>query len=242
MVASDYRAKARENLSGKWGKAALIMVCFFAYSLIFSYLNKHTSGILNISISVLSLVINIPIAYGVSMAFLKLYNNEEVKSFDFFTLGITNFSRAWKVAFSIFLKILLPFILIIVSYILIGGGIFAASASRSSSSFGALALIGFILLIVSSIWLTLKSYSYSLAQYIAIENPNMTGKEAVNKSEQLMNKKRWKLFCLQFSFIGWAILSCSTFGIGMLWLIPYTLFATIAFYKNASTNEGSAIQ
>ena len=54
-----------------------------------------------------------------------------------------------------------------------------------------------------------------------------------------MKNRRWKLFCLQISFIGWSILCVFTFGIGMLWLTPYIQLAIISFYKNAlgSTTE-----
>ena len=48
-----------------------------------------------------------------------------------------------------------------------------------------------------------------------------------------MTGKRGKLFCLQLSFIGWAILAVFTLGIGYLWLIPYVQIAIIAFYKFA---------
>ena len=44
-------------------------------------------------------------------------------------------------------------------------------------------------------------------------------------------EKRGKLFCLQLSFIGWAILVACTLGIGYLWLVPYIQLAIIAFYK-----------
>jgi uncharacterized membrane protein len=46
-----------------------------------------------------------------------------------------------------------------------------------------------------------------------------------------MKNNRGKLFGLQLSFIGWAILATLTLGIGYLWLMPYLQFALIAFYK-----------
>ena len=45
-----------------------------------------------------------------------------------------------------------------------------------------------------------------------------------------MTNNRAKLFGLQLSFIGWALLGIFTFFIGYLWLIPYITFATIVFY------------
>ena len=40
-------------------------------------------------------------------------------------------------------------------------------------------------------------------------------------SKAMMEGNRWRLFCLQFSFIGWMLLSSLTFGLGNLALRPY---------------------
>jgi len=60
----------------------------------------------------------------------------------------------------------------------------------------------------------------------------LTGKEAAEKSEALMQNNRMKYFIFCLSFIGWAILCGFTFGIGYLWLIPYILVATAVFYDD----------
>ena len=49
-----------------------------------------------------------------------------------------------------------------------------------------------------------------------------------------MNGYKMKLFLLDLSFIGWMILSACTFGIGDLFLNPYTHMATAHFYLNLS--------
>ena len=77
---------------------------------------------------------------------------------------------------------------------------------------------------------------------ILADNNNLTAKDAVEESKRLMTGNRGKLFCLQFSFIGWAILASFTFGIGLLWLLPYIQFSIFAFYyfvanKNAVSTE-----
>lgn len=51
-----------------------------------------------------------------------------------------------------------------------------------------------------------------------------------------MKGNKWKLFCLQFSFIGWILLSILTFGILFLWVIPAMEMSKIAFYKEISGN------
>ena len=93
-------------------------------------------------------------------------------------------------------------------------------------------IIGFIGSIVASIWYIVKSYLFKPALFILFDNPDKTAKEIVEESASIMNGNRWKLFCLEFSFIGWMILASFTCGIGTLWLIPYILVAEICFYEH----------
>lgn len=80
-------------------------------------------------------------------------------------------------------------------------------------------------------------YSYAMTDYILAENPNMKAGEAVEQSKSMMYGNRFRLFCLQFSFIGWDILATLAFGIGHLWLTPYKQAATAAFYREVSGTE-----
>ena len=75
-------------------------------------------------------------------------------------------------------------------------------------------------------------YRYAMTSYILAENPEMSAGEAIDRSEELMKGNKWRLFCLQFSFIGWSILCAFTLGIGTLWLTPYMEAASAAFYRD----------
>lgn len=86
-----------------------------------------------------------------------------------------------------------------------------------------------LLLIVPGI---VKTYSYSMAHFIMAENPGMTPTEAITASKQLMDGHKLELFLLDLSFIGWALLSALTLGIGSLWLVPYRNAAQAAFYRD----------
>ena len=91
-----------------------------------------------------------------------------------------------------------------------------------------------LLLIVPGI---IASYSYAMTDYILAEHPELTAGEAIAASKEMMSGNRWRLFCLQMSFIGWAILCALTMGIGNLWLNPYRNAATAAFYREISGTE-----
>ncbi len=95
-------------------------------------------------------------------------------------------------------------------------------------------LLWSLLLIIPGI---IASYSYAMTGYILAENPELTASEAIDRSKQMMEGNRWRLFCLQISFIGWSILASLTLGIGNLWLTPYRQAASAAFYREVSGTE-----
>lgn len=83
----------------------------------------------------------------------------------------------------------------------------------------------------------IASYSYAMTKYILADHPELTAGEAIARSKAMMQGNRMRLFCLQFSFIGWDILASFTLGIGNLWLIPYKEAATAVFYREVSGTE-----
>lgn len=92
-------------------------------------------------------------------------------------------------------------------------------------------LLWSLLLIIPGI---IASFSYAMTEFILAEHPDLTASEAIARSKEMMEGNRWRLFCLQFSFIGWQILCTFTLGIGNLWLNPYMQTATAAFYREIS--------
>lgn len=97
-----------------------------------------------------------------------------------------------------------------------------------------------LLLIIPGI---IKSYSYSMTYFILADNPDMSPTDAINKSREMMDGNKWRLFCLDFSFIGWYLLSALTFGVLALWISPYSLLARAEFYeslKGPSVSEEDA--
>lgn len=242
MVSSDFRKDAREKLTGKWGKVVLISLAYFVLFYIIGLLESHTVGFANTVISILAFLIEVPLGFGLTVCSVKLFNGEDIKWFDFVSFGFDNFGKSWGITLRTALKLLLPIILLVVSFVIIvGGGFFAYTSVivgesffeyTNSDSLPFMIVIGFILYFASLIWLIIQSYSYQLTYIIAAENPEMSNKDVLTRSKELMQNNRLKLFCLEFSFIGWAILAVLSLGIGMLWLAPYIQFAKVSFYKN----------
>lgn len=52
----------------------------------------------------------------------------------------------------------------------------------------------------------IAAFRYSQAYFIMVEHPEYSAYRCIKESCNLMRDNKWKLFCLRFSFIGWAIL------------------------------------
>ena len=78
----------------------------------------------------------------------------------------------------------------------------------------------------------IKAYSYAMTPFILKDNPEMKNNAAIEESMRMMDGHKLELFLLDLSFIGWALLSLLTCGIGFLWLTPYMNMARVNFYED----------
>ena len=83
----------------------------------------------------------------------------------------------------------------------------------------------------------IKTLSYSMTPFILADHPELTAKQAIRRSMELMDGHKTDLFCLSLSFIGWSFLCVLTMGIGLLWLNPYMNAAYAAFYREITVKK-----
>lgn len=81
------------------------------------------------------------------------------------------------------------------------------------------------------------AYGYAMTDFILAEHPEMPASQAIAISKEMMRGNKFRLFCLELSFIGWEILCALTLGIGYLWLAPYRSAAYAAFFREISGTE-----
>lgn len=213
FTSKEYRAIAREKLSGNWGRS--ILVTFLAGLLgaggsgggsagsssgLEQYLeDPEIAAILAVVVSAAAIIalvmaiIGSVVELGHNQYYISLVgeNKKEPVSVLFSRIGI--FGKALGLRLYMGIKVLLWSLLFIIP------GIIAA-------------------------------YRYVMAPYIMAENPDVGIREAVERSKELMQGHKWRMFCLEFSFIGWALLCIFTLGIGFLWLSPYQYASYAAFY------------
>lgn len=96
---------------------------------------------------------------------------------------------------------------------------------------GLLVILWSLLFIIPGI---IAAYSYAMTPYLMAEFPELRVRDAIRESKRLMRGNKWRLFCLQFSFIGWELLGSLTMGIGYFWINPYRMAAETAFYMDVT--------
>ena len=86
----------------------------------------------------------------------------------------------------------------------------------------------------------IMAYAYSMAIYVANDNPELSAMDAIRKSRELMNGHKWDLFVLDLSFIGWIFLCLLTCGIGFFFLAPYIEMSHVEFYRELTEQATEA--
>lgn len=235
LVAKDFRQKAREALNGHWGVAV-------GTGLVASLLGASTalggSG------------------GGSGSSTASSSESEEYQSMGEAFSDFASQNAGLVVGISIFvlLIVLLALILVLI-HVVIGGAVTLGyvrfnlnlvdgNNPRFADLFSQFNRLGqgFLMQLLRGIYIFLwtllliipgiiATYRYAMTPYILHDNPDMSAADAITESKKLMDGNKWRLFCLNFSFIGWDILCLFTLGIGYLWLAPYREAAYAAFYK-----------
>lgn len=80
-----------------------------------------------------------------------------------------------------------------------------------------------------------KSYEYRMVPYLLAENPRMDTKQAFAVSKQLMDGNKWDTFVLDWSMIGWNLLSLCTCGLlSIFFVAPYKMLIDSCLYLKLS--------
>ncbi len=241
MYASDFREKARNALSGNWGKAVAVglVATLLSGGLVatntgassgggasFSFAN-HNALIALGTVAVVTGLLAIVLGGAVSLGWCHFHTNlvkdtEDAKFSDLFA----HFDRLGR---GFVMNIVVSFFTILwCTLFLIPGMVVVYVAVQGTEEMAMIAM--FFVLLISIFLGLLISYRYAMVPYLMAEFPELKTMDAIRESKRLMKGKKWRLFCLQMSFFGWALLCLFTLGIGNLWLTPYMQTAQAAFY------------
>jgi uncharacterized membrane protein len=108
-------------------------------------------------------------------------------------------------------------------------------------NFGTAFCAYFLTAIYTLLWMLLfiipgiiAAYRYSQTFFIIANDKSISASEAIARSKEMMDGNKWKFFCLNCRFIGWALLCILTLGIGILWLGPYMFTSISRFHDDVS--------
>lgn len=83
----------------------------------------------------------------------------------------------------------------------------------------------------------IKHYSYRMVPFIMAENPDMSAKEAITLSRQMMDGYKRKAFLFDLSYIGWHIISAFTVSlVSIFYFRPYKYAAETELYMFIRAN------
>ena len=204
MYASDFRSQARMALKGNWGKAVLtyFLASLFGVTTVLTGWNssggsfsvpsdsgsgydpgygpseEELMGIIVVLLVVLAVSFVIGLAFSLLHGVFQLgYAKFNLNLIDGKEAGVGNLFSQFKRFGSAFLMNFLV---------------------------GLFTLLWSLLLVVPGI---IKKYSYSMSAFVMLENPHLSACEAITESRRLMKGNKWRLFCLEISFIGWELLT-----------------------------------
>lgn len=95
--------------------------------------------------------------------------------------------------------------------------------------------IGLLLFIVPGVILF---YRYYMVPYILSEQPELSPKEVLAASKEMMEGNKWNTFVYNLSFLGWYILGACTLGIlNLFYVNPYVYASDAELYLTLRAHE-----
>ena len=250
----ELKSEAYNLLSKDWGNAIGVTFILFCVSIAASLIPYAGDAI--------GIIIAGPLAFGTALFFLKVSKGEKGEVEDLFHAFKSKEAFSFSLIAYIFtLIIIMPvFVVCSILWVTLFVGDFENIASLINSGTASLidngtttpyamdpsflteyssplfdSGIGTIILsalIIIFVPITILSLLLSQVYFILADQKTKSASEAIKMSWNVMKGKKMKLFLLQLSFIGWAILSVFTFFIGLLFLYPYMLTTYAKFYQN----------
>jgi len=215
----NIRARARENLRGNWGVsvgAAFVAAIFGALVVSSGNVIQATQKITEVISPRIAAILGMLVSAISAISIVKLVLGGVVQ------LGYTRFllnqhdGRKFEVKdlFSQFDRFTVGFLQLFLRNLFI--------------------TLWCLLLVIPGI---IKAFSYAMTPFILTDHPELTAKQAIRRSMELMDGHKWELFVLGLTFFGWEILNALTLGIGSFWLNPYRNAAYAAFYREITTQK-----
>lgn len=234
MSYSNIRAEARERLAGNWMTAALVTLVAMLLG------GLSSSGFdFEINFNINSSDIQIEGANGISKAVIEFF-----KSPGFQSMAISGvmIGAVVGIALSVIGTVINQGYARYALNLCDGWPARFDDLFSQFKYFGKVFVLYFLMGLYTALWGLLfvipgivASYRYAMAPYILLDNPELTPSECISRSKEIMYGNKADLFVLELTFIGWAILTVFTLGVGNLFLQPYIAVSKAVFYRKLAS-------
>lgn len=200
----EYRAAARETLKGQWSEVVLMSIILFGVAILFGTPQSVISdGIMTGIFGSVYFVAMILLVAPLEYAFFNVLLLMIRERLD----AQTHVGEMW--------------------------GVFKTDFSRSVPAI-LLSSIIIVLISIPTLFIggIILGYAYKMVPLLIHDYPELSTREVLRTSREMMRGHKWDLFLLELSFLGWVLLSILTLGIGLLWLTPYIYAAEAHFYED----------
>lgn len=240
------KQEARRSLQGNHGLTvgAVVVYCLLQFALIFiaygamqaSY-NMFGTGLLqNIPEQIVSFLCDLLLgvwAYGLSSIFLCLQYRQPTGFGDLFRGFHENSGRILMVRTVYLLMTMVLQIPFQICEAVFDIGINSALPQHATYEI-ALYLAALLLYSIGSLWLY---FTYALNWYVMLDYPELSWREVMRMSRQLMKGNRHVMLYVHLSFLPLDLASILTCGIASFWVRSYLEATDAAFYRGIILNR-----
>ena len=238
MKINEIKKSAKIRLSGNYIKCASSSLLYFIIISLLTFFqtklaNSIQNSVLLSIIQAIFILINWILGYGIIANVLDLIDVKTNSITDFINSSIKSCAKYTKIGLRILLKILLPLVLNLFAIFYWIGTAVAKINNIDFLCFNQnLFLASTIICIAAFLVLIYYILRYVLVGYIYHEHPHMPEKEIVEKSHELMHKKKLPYILLLLSFLHWFLLAALLLMILNIFInAKYLTPFTVLFYS-----------
>ena len=240
LTISEYKSGARATLLGNYSVCVAAILLGEAISAVASMIflnpgNGSFGSLIYLISSLIILLLTGILHAGYKSMYLHISRKQEAAVTDIFFCFRNHADRALFLLLALIainLVCSLPFIALM----------YFISGMRITSDFSImipLANPGRTLLIAAAwgCFLIFVNLRFAPVFYLFADDPYQSTMFYLSESQRLMQGNMLRFLKLQLSFLGYALLCLLTFGIGLLWLLPYIHVSNAGFYDTLDKNS-----
>lgn len=168
-----------------------------------------------------------PYIFGALVAWLTLGHNQYILSIirglEFTIKDMLMYGEYILDGIVLYFGIMITAILIMSGFIIVGGIIAVIIWPISYP-------ISIFILVIAALSASIMVTRIAMINYIKADEPTKNVMDALKQSNEMMKGHINEFLMLNLSFIGWWLLSMITFGIALIWTVPYIAVANAIYY------------